>query len=233
VRDVWLVEVAAPLTHVGHELAQTIELALAECPRGVVVELDVPSTQTIPDRLDLVAAAGRHPWAWPAAPVAVASKDPDTKVRLQQHIYGRHLIQCSSVLQGWAQIINTEPPLTARLRLVPNARAPHVARRFVAQTCLDWHLGSRRSDAVAIAGELTTRAVEHAGTDLDVILALSRTRLRIAMRSRRPGASRDQPPDQPLARQDRPLLVRDLAGLTGTLHARDGGKLAWAILGPH
>ena len=47
-RGVWLVEMAAPLTEVAEDLAHTIEWALAECPRGVVVDLKVAPDDTSP-----------------------------------------------------------------------------------------------------------------------------------------------------------------------------------------
>ena len=121
-RGVWLVEIAAPLTEVGDEVAQTVRLALAESPRGVVLELEVAPNLWGPDGLGRLASSGRHPWAWPAAPVAVASTDPQVKARLQQHAYGRSLVHCSSMLQGWAQIMNTEPALTTHLGWCPTPR---------------------------------------------------------------------------------------------------------------
>lgn len=232
-RGVWLVEIAAPLTEVGDEVAETVRLALAESPRGVVLELDVAPNLLGPDGLDRLASSGRHPWAWPAAPVAVASTDPQVKARLLQHAYGRNLVHCSSMLRGWAQIMNTEPALTTHLELASNALAAKTARQFVARTCLDWHLGTRRSAAVAIASELTANAVQHANsTDLKVILALSGSRLRIAVRDHSVTEAPQDTPGMvdPLGHGLR--LVHSLADLTGSLPTRAGGTLDWAILGP-
>jgi anti-sigma regulatory factor (Ser/Thr protein kinase) len=137
------------------------------------------------------------------------------------------------MLEGWAQIMNTEPALTTRLELVPNLVAAKVARQFVARACLDWHLGSRRPAAVAIVSELTANAVQHTGsTDLEVILALSSNRLRVAVRGRHPSPTPD--PTRRPADHGRPgrRLVHSLADLTGTLPTREGGTLVWAILGP-
>ena len=232
-RGVWLVEIAAPLTEVGDEVAQTVRLALAESPRGVVLELEVAPNLWGPDGLGRLASSGRHPWAWPAAPVAVASTDPQVKARLQQHAYGRSLVHCSSMLQGWAQIMNTEPALTTHLELVSNPLAPKVARQFVARTCLDWHLGTRRSAAVAIASELTANAVQHANsTDLEVILALSGSRLRIAVREQSATEAPQHRPGLVATRGHGLRLVHSLADLTGSLPTRAGGHLDWAILGP-
>jgi anti-sigma regulatory factor (Ser/Thr protein kinase) len=231
--DVWLIEVAAPFLPVAEEVDLAVAHALAECPRGVVIELVVPPAPTAQDQLDLLASSGRHPWAWPATPVAVACKNPETQVNLQQHRYGKHLMICSSTLQGWAQIMNTEPALTERLELLPNAHAARAARQFVARTCSDWNLGSRRDDAVAIASELTTNAVQHAGTDLDVLLALAGESLRIAVRDRTRTPPREQTPAPGHLRGLGLPLVRTLSDLTGTLPTRDGGKMVWAILRPH
>jgi hypothetical protein len=229
-REVWLVSVAAPYAEVAHEVDHAVGLVLAECPRGVVLELSVPLTQTTRDQLDGLACTGRHPGSWPAAPVAVASKDPDTKDRLQHHRYGKHLMQCSSMLQGWAQIMNTEPAVSTHLQLVPDGRAARAARRFVARTCMDWRLSSRRDAAVVIASELTTNAVLSAGTRLDVLLALSGGRLRVAVRSHHPTPPREQTPSQDKPRGHGLRVVRTLADLTGTLPTRDGGEMVWAIL---
>ena len=71
---------------------------------------------------------------------------------------------------------------------------------------LDWHLDSRRSHAVTIASELTTRAVQHGGTDVDVILALSSARLRIARP--RPVWPSGYPSVAARIRRDRPPTIR-------------------------
>jgi hypothetical protein len=231
-RDVWLVEVAAPFSAVAEEVDQAVGQALAECPRGVVLELTVPLTQMTPVELDLLASTGRHPWAWPATPVAVSSNDPTTTTRLQHHPVGRHLTQCSSMLQGWARIVDAEPAATARLGVVPNARASKVARQFVARTCLGWHLASRRDAAVVIASELTTNAVLRACAGLDILLALSRGRLRIAVRDRDPTRPSEPTPNLDNPSGPTPHIVHALADLTGTLPTKDGGQMVWAVLGP-
>ncbi len=231
-RDIWLIEVAAPFTDVAQEVDYAVGQALAECPRGVVLEFTVPPTPITPDQLDLLAATGRHPWAWPATPVALFSSDTDLRIRLQHHPYGRHLTQCSSMLQGWAEIMNTDPAPTAHLRLVPSARASRVARQFVARICLDWHLARRRDAAVVIASELTNSAVQHAATALDVLLALSGERLRIAVRDRNPSSPGGQSLTLHNPRGHGPRVVDTLADLTGTLPTKGGGRMAWAILGP-
>lgn len=231
-RDVWLIEVTAPFAEVAQEVDHAVGQALAECPRGVVLELTVPLTQTMPHHLDMLAATGRHPWAWPATPVAVSIGDPSTAILLQQRPYGRHLTLCSSMLQGWAQIMTCEPSATAHLQLVPTAPATRVVQQFVAQTCLDWRLPSRRETASVIAGELTTVAVQRTNAGVDVLLSHVGERLRIAVRDRGPtqpckqGLAQDQTRDQDLC------VVRTLADLTGTLPTKDGGQMVWAVLGP-
>ena len=207
-RDIWLIEVAAPFTDVAQEVDYAVGQALAECPRGVVLEFTVPPTPITPDQLDLLAATGRHPWAWPATPVALFSSDTDLRIRapappLRQ---APHAVLLNA--PGLGRIMNTDPAPTAHLRLVPSARASRVARQFVARICLDWHLARRRDAAVVIASELTNSAVQHAATALDVLLALSGERLRIAVRDRKPFVARRAEPHPPQPPRTRPTRRR-------------------------
>lgn len=229
-REVWLIEVTAPFAEVAQEVDHAVGQALAECPRGVVLELTVPLTHTTPPHLDMLAATGRHPWAWPATPVAVSIGDPNAALLLKHRPYGRHLTLCSSMLQGWAQIMTREPSATAHLPLVPNAQARRVVQQFVAQTCLDWRLPSRT--ASVIAGELTTIALQRTNAGVDVVLSYVGERLRIAVRERGPIQPSKQRLTQDEPRDQDPCAIRTLADLTGTLPTNDGGQMVWAVLGP-
>ena len=231
-RGVWLIEVTAPFAEVAQEVDHAVGQALAECPRGVVLDLTVPLTQTTPLHLDMLAATGRHPWAWPAIPVAVSIGDPNTAILLQHRPYGRHLTLCSSMLQGWAQIMTCEPSAAVHLQLVPNACATRVVQQFVAQTCLDWRLPSRRETASVIAGELTTIALQRTNAGVDVVLSHVGERLRIAVRERGPTQPSKQRLTQDHPRDQHPCAIRTLADLTGTLPTNDGGQMVWAVLGP-
>jgi anti-sigma regulatory factor (Ser/Thr protein kinase) len=62
-------------------------------------------------------------------------------------------------------LLERRPPAVARhLDLERGSSSPRRARRFVESACADWQLDQVRVDAVVVASELVTNAVQHAGT---------------------------------------------------------------------
>ena len=230
-RGVWLIDVHSPYADVGPEVDHRIQTALAECPRGVVCALPASLAHTPGPVLDLLASAGRHMRAWPAAPVVLSCADPRTAALLDGRVDGRRLLHASSLLKGWSEVMRTTPSRTAHLRFGPSAMAPHGARLFLTRVCLDWGMNNHLDSGALVISELVTNALIHTDSDIDVLLAGDRDRLRIGVRDRDPAPPRDTSVSSNSLHGRGLLLVHSLSDSAGALPTRDGGKLVWAVLG--
>lgn len=231
-RGVWLLEVDPPYDDLVDEVDHSIQLALAECPRGVVCSLTGPLDGTSEEALDVLASTGRHAAPWPAAPVVLASRNGSAAGVLVGRPGARDLAYASSMLHGWTQVLARRAPLSAHLRLGPDAVASRKARRFLIRCCLDWGLNQQLASGPLVVSELVTNAIQHANTDIDVFLAAHEGRLRVGVRDRDPMApvTTVAAPDAPGGRGLR--VVEALARASGALPTVDGGKFVWAVLGP-
>ncbi|WIM92560.1 ATP-binding protein [Actinoplanes oblitus] len=134
---------------------------------------------------------------------------------------------------------SVRPPHSHRLqvRLRPEPISVPAARGLVVRACDAWRLPLMRRDAGLIMSELTTNAVQHAGTDLVVTVSRRDQLLHLAVRdadTRYPHL--DHPAGQggtgALSERGRGLLlVHATADAWGVLPAR-GGKVVWATLSP-
>jgi anti-sigma regulatory factor (Ser/Thr protein kinase) len=106
------------------------------------------------------------------------------------------------------------------------------ARRFLIRCCLDWGLNQHLASGPLVVSELVTNAIQHANTEIDVILAGDGARLRVGVRDRNPAppVTRVTAPDASGGRGLR--VVQALARGSGALPTVDGGKFVWAVLGP-
>lgn len=232
-RGVWLIEVDPPYDDIAGEVDHSIQMALAECPRGVVCSLTGPLDDTPGEALDVLASTGRHVAAWPATPLVLASREGQAAGLLAGRPGAQELSYASSMLHGWTQVMTRRSPPSAHLRLGPGAMAARNARRFLIRCCLDWGLNQQLASGPLVVSELVTNAIQHANTDIDIFLAADQGRLRVGVRDRNPippvtrvaGA-----PDAPAGRGLR--VVEALARASGALPTDDGGKFVWAVLGP-
>jgi hypothetical protein len=228
---VWLLDVHSPYADVATEVDHRIQAALAEGPRGVVCALSGSLAHAPAPALDVLASAGRHMRAWPAVPVVLACPDPRTAALLDGRLDGRELQHASSLLQGWAQVMDTPAPRTAHLRLSPSARAPHGARRFLTRVCHDWGLNHHLDSGALVITELVTNALIHTTSDIEVLLAGDQDRLRIAVRDSDPTPPRTPSVDSDSLTGRGLLLVEALSESSGAMPTNDGGKLVWGVLG--
>lgn len=232
-RGVWLIEVDGDYSDIAQDVDHSIQLALAESPRGVVVSmLHPPGEAEEESLLDSLASAGRHVRRWPGAPIVIVCRDSHTLAGLNNRPEGRYLGHSSSLLRAWSQILTHDPAPTAHLRLRPDPLAARTARRFLSNTCLDWDMSQHLVAGPIIVSELVTNAVEHANGDVDVFLAENDRSLRIAVRDRNPAPPVTPPLDVESLRGRGLQIVQALSQSTGALPAAGGGKLIWAVLGP-
>ena len=231
-REVWLIEVDGAYGDVADDVDHTIQIALAESPRGVVCSLTGSLSAAGETELDMLASAGRHVEAWPAIPVVLASRETFVPELLAGRPGAERLTHASSMLHGWTQVMTRRPTPTARLRLAPGAMASRKARGFLTRCALDWGLNQHLASGPLVVSELVTNAIQHAHTDIDVVLAAEGRRLRIAVRDRDPSppVTRSTGPEALSGRGLR--VVQTLARASGALPTVDGGKFVWAVLGP-
>lgn len=231
-RGVWLIEVDPPYDDMADEVDHAVQLALAECPRGVVVSLTGPLDGTREQALDVLASTGRHVAPWPATPVVLATRDPFAAGVFAGRAGAQHLTHASSMLHGWTQVMTRRATVTAQVRLGSGAVASRNARRFLIRCCLDWGLNQQLASGPLVVSELVTNAIQHANTDIDVVLATHDGRLRVGVRDRSPAppVTRHAPPDATGGRGLR--VVEALARASGAWPTVDGGKFVWAVLGP-
>jgi anti-sigma regulatory factor (Ser/Thr protein kinase) len=232
-RGVWLIEVDGDYSDIAQEVDHSIQLSLAESPRGVVVSmLHTPGEAENGSLLDSLASAGRHVRRWPGASIVIVCRDSHTLAALNSRPEGRYLGHSSSLLRAWSQILTHDPSPTAHLRLPSDALAARTARRFLSQTCLDWDMSEHLVAGPIIVSELVTNAVEHASGDIDVFLAENARSLRVAVRDRNAAPPVTPPLDVESLRGRGLQIVQALSQSTGALPAAGGGKLIWAVLGP-
>ncbi|MEU4558871.1 ATP-binding protein [Actinoplanes sp. NPDC023936] len=120
-------------------------------------------------------------------------------------------------------------------RLAPHPTSVPVARELVKQACEAWQLLDLRHDAVLIMSELSSNAVEHAGTEFVITVSRRGSDLHLAVRdsdTRYPHLDESAPggPQLPLSERGRGLrLVHATAAGWGAMPAH-GGKVVWATL---
>jgi anti-anti-sigma factor len=117
----------------------------------------------------------------------------------------------------------------AVVRLAPLPTTPRRARQLVADACEQWGIAQLTGPATLVVSELVTNAVLHAGTDIDLSVALRGDYLHINVRDTDP-TGRPAIQEQPEGPGGRGLgLVDVYASAWGTRSSPDG-KTVWAIL---
>ena len=227
-RQVVVLEFAGKLGGVIEDLDRSIQLALADVPRGVVCDLSAVSEGAEPGAVELLATAGRHMRDWPGIPVVVAGSRRRVREVLRVHPLGRYLVLTASAHEAVSAVLETPMPVIEWQRLAPHPTAPRASRNFVSRTLLDWGLGRLIPSASLVVSELVTNSTIHAGSGVDLSLSWNLEALRLTVR--------DNSFDLPRQRYShfdqngRGLSV--VAGLSrcfGVLPT-DDGKVVWAVL---
>jgi hypothetical protein len=224
-----VLEVASRLSDVVEDLDQTIQLALADEPRGVVCDLSALLERGEPGAVEKLATAGRHVSDWPAIPVVVACPDPQVCSELAVHPLGRHLIVTASMLPALSAALSTPTPARQLLRIGPHPTAPRAARDFVTRTLLDWKLGRAIPSASLVVGELVASSLMSAGTDIELSVVWNMGVLRLSVRDHGPDQTSQRRSHSDLYGRPR-SVVAGLSRAFGTLPTAEGGKAVWAVL---
>jgi anti-sigma regulatory factor (Ser/Thr protein kinase) len=116
------------------------------------------------------------------------------------------------------------------MRSPPRPGALRAGRRLVTQACAAWSMPELAGDAALVVSELVANAVEHAGTDLVVLVSRRPDGVHIAVRD-----EDDRMPQMPVHDQEthprgRGLqLIESVARSWGVMPTA-GGKVVWATL---
>ena len=124
-----------------------------------------------------------------------------------------------------------EPRTERRVRLRADRHAPAAVRVMIRQLLDEEQLADMADDVLLLATELTTNAVLHAGTDLDVTVDVDATRVHVAVAD---GHRGELPVLDPTSAMRRPLLshgrglilVDRIATRWGVVHD-NSGKSVW------
>jgi phosphoserine phosphatase RsbU/P len=124
-----------------------------------------------------------------------------------------------------------EPRTERRLRLRADRHAPAAVRTMIRQMLDEARLADMADDVLLLATELTTNAVLHAGTDLDVTVDVDATRVHVAVADRHRGElpvlDTTSAMRRPLLSHGRGLILVDrIATRWGVVHD-NSGKSVW------
>jgi hypothetical protein len=228
---VWVVEVEAAPRQVPREMTHAVQVALAQCPRGVVLALPA-WTGAGEEVVAAVAGCLREATAWREVVMVVACHDEPLRHRLQEYLGDLGVATSSSMLNGWAAALAHPRPRRAERTWTSRPASVPLARRFVRATCEKWGMPDRGPNAELVVSELAGNTARHALGRLTVVLSSDRSILRVAVRdqSHRPPVDLDA---GVTAETGRGLsIVQAVAETWGVLPSGDGGKLVWATIGP-
>ena len=156
--------------------------------------------------------------------------------RMQALGAGRFLPVYAKVRQARVALAGRIPGAEqVSVTLAPDPDAPSVARNLIGDACLQWGLAPLLHPSRLVMSELVTNAVEHAGTEIRVVVTRRGAGLHLAVGDGDPRPPRmirlTRPrPDLPLDERGRGLrTVHGTAALWGSVPT-EGGKVVWATI---
>lgn len=214
------------------QLRDALLKCIADQPSAVIVDLarlDLWRTYT----LSVFTVVARRTAEWSGLPlILVVGTGVDARLRLHARAISRFLHVVPDVKSALAAI--RQPPVRRliRLRLPPDPFSARTTRRTVTATCELWGYGHLSHDATAVASELVTNAVRHAGTDAELRLELRRGLLTVAVTDSDPSRPvLGTPVGDDLRTDGLGMVIVDAIACTwGSTPTTNGGKIVWAVL---
>ena len=168
---------------------------------------------------------------WPLARLVIVDTGGAVARELRASRGAEDVVLVEDRAAGW-RALDERPARVRRTSDLPrDATAPGFARVLVREACADWAVGSD-DRILAVANELVTNAVEHAGGGLVLHLRHDRRGLTIGVRD---GSVWSGPhPEAELDPSGDRFGLRIVAGLSDNRGVRrhDDGKTVWALLRP-
>jgi anti-anti-sigma regulatory factor len=204
------------------------EALLAE-PTSVVVDLSgVTAADDV--ALTLFPAVANVAAQWPGAPLLLCAASPPIAGALDRMGITADRIATYPTVRAALDVAATDPvPLRVHQRLEPTVDAPRIARELTFHTCWGWGLPDLATPAKIVSSELVTNAVRHAGTVIDLTLALRDGQLRVSVRDGTQQLVRMQTPAESDDHGRGLLIVDSIATAWGNVPIADG-KAVWATL---
>jgi anti-sigma regulatory factor (Ser/Thr protein kinase) len=227
-------------SRLGGDVSAAIGKCLAEPPAGIIADLrDLgdPGAASAPLWLGAFRTT-----SVPRPPVQFALCLPTATAlnrRLRRAAEARRLPLFATMAEARTAVARRlSPAPRLRAEMPPHPSCAGMARNLVAQAGDSWNLPEMLlMRATLVVSELVANAVEHAGTDIRVIVSQRGAGLHLAVRD---GVSDLPLPGHPRAEAGAELLTRRGAGLGivnagadawGAMPTR-GGKIVWAAIRP-
>jgi anti-anti-sigma factor len=206
---------------------------LADEPSGVIVELD-GTTVAAPVALGVFQTLARRAAEWPGVLLALAVREGPVRDLLRRSALDHVVPTFPSVAEALRSLGGRPPRRHAEVDLPADGTSAALARRFVTETCVAWHLAGLADDARVVASELVENAVRHGNSRALVRLELRRGVLTIAVRDDHPAPPEHRDVGVAPTGGRGVFMVSAIARTWGFTPTWGGGKVVWAVLAtPH
>lgn len=211
------------------QLRNAVRKCLADEPAAVIINLR-KLTVAEDIAVTIFPTLARAAAQWPGAEFFLCGASAAVRADLRR--LGvlprvRLLADCEEALTHAA---GQKPPQRVARTLPPIPESCEAARRLVGEASHEWRVVELSDAAQLVATELVANAVRHAGTEIVLVLSLSRSYLHVTVRDQCPDPARLSPPDSDDGTGGRGLIVVGaVATAWGTIRRPDG-KAVWATL---
>jgi anti-sigma regulatory factor (Ser/Thr protein kinase) len=196
--------------------------AFAEGDDAVVCDLTAAGEAPAARRIVLAVAERVSPW--PGAVLVVLGE------RMSGECPSAGIAVAGRLADAVELVARRPRPSQARRILEPLLEAPALARAILRRTLSAWGADGYGDDALIVVDELVANAVLHAGTEIELRLALHPDRLGIAVADRSAARPSLEHPGGGAEHGRGLLLVDAVAGAWHVLPRPHGGKVVRAVL---
>jgi anti-anti-sigma factor len=225
-RPVGIVRVQGVLSrHTTPALRAAVHECLADLPDAVVVDLSELATERDAG-LGFLAAMARAAVAYAGVSILLCTPSPELRETFDQLGVTRQLPVCPSFADAMALASRSTPARRVRRRLPGGPPAGQAARDLLVMACQRWDIEGVVDRMATILTELVANAVLHAGTELNVSVAVAGEHLYVAVHDHSPRLPRLGGNEE--AGGGSGLLVVDALAEAWGFAPTASGKVVWA-----